>query len=148
MNREALLKPESLSHAEINAVYDCLLSENESVPQMRKSWNKPKKIVVLNTIFGNSQTAPVRVQKKRLCTALSLKILATKEIRSRRIPKEIVAVAYAQYIFPKERDTWIKQSCVPKDMKIEGFDSEIPYWFSLPEVSTKMGSMLTKGIDP
>ena len=145
--REALLKPDSLSHAEINAVYDCLLSENESVPQMRKSWNKPKKVFVLNTIFGNTQTDPVCVQKKRLRTALSLKILATKEIRSRRIPKEVVAVAYAQYIFPKERDTWIEQSCVPKDMKIEGFDSEIPYWFSLPEVSTQTGSLLTKGID-
>ena len=128
--KEILLSEEKLfclTHSEINAVYDVIKdikSADESKPlQMRKSWNKQKKTAYLCELFGNPVNAEAMyLPRRRTVSVPTLSSLVTKVLRGRKIPKDVLAVAYSQYIFPEKTKEWLDASSIRDGLTLDGFE--------------------------
>jgi hypothetical protein len=87
---------------------------------------------------------PKATRKK---TVPKLSNLCVKKLRAKSYPKAVLNVAYASYLFTKRFVEWQQNSVISTDVKIEGFEDEIPFWYSYPEIHAKTGELLPKSID-
>lgn len=74
----------------------------------------------------------------------SLKQLVIQIMQSK---KSALSAAYAFYCFPSMFDQWQKESTIGTDVKVEGFENDIPFWFSYPERNVSTGEMLCNSLD-
>ncbi|KAK3085496.1 hypothetical protein FSP39_004241 [Pinctada imbricata] len=141
-----------LTHTEIDSVYEILRSEihahKPNQPGMRKSWPKLKKCEFLIDSFRQTScfNAPTK-SKRRRATVPKLCTMATKMLRGHQVPKDVIAIAYAQYVFYEERRNWYDSSPIKNGLQLHGFEDEIPFWYSLPEYNEHTESVMTKSID-
>ena len=73
--------------------------------------------------------------------------LCIKILRAKSYPKAVLNVAYASYLFYKRHLDWQMNSPISQDVQIEGFENDIPFWYSYPEIHSKTGELLFKSID-
>ena len=59
-----------------------------------------------------------------------LQQLAIQAKQSKRYPKLVLSAAYASYLFPSVLKEWQNGSTIGPDVKVEGFEDDIPFSFS------------------
>ena len=151
--RDALLtteKVESLSHLELNVVYDTLRPVIEKQFQIfKKSWKQGEKVKYMCGILGiSSVEINTLVQKRvKVKSPLPLSKLATKVLTTKKFPKAVLRSAYTAYTFPTKLTTWQSKAPIQCPTKIRGMEKPIECWFSYPELHDGTKELLAKGID-
>ena len=134
-----------LTHAQLNRLYEALHSVQSTVPVLRKSWNKEKKVDCIICIVNNEiYTTTKRVKPK---SPARLAKMCEKVINSRKIPKAILNAAYASYIYGTELKTWKENASLKPETVLFGHEEEIAFWYSYPENSTANQYLLGNSID-
>ena len=120
-----------------------------TLPTVSKSWNKEKKVLLLRGMLGIDLSYvdinPRKAQRRKKVPKLSN--LCIKILRAKSYPKAVLNVAYASYLFYKRHLDWQLNSPISQDVQIEGFENDIPFWYSYPEIHSKTGELLFKSID-
>ena len=144
------VKVRSLSHLEINVIYDTIRPVIDKQFQVfKKSWKKDEKVAYMSGILGISGMETINVVQKRvkLKTPLSLSKLATKVLSAKKFPKVVLRSAYTAYTFPTKLSVWQGKAPIQCPTKIQGIDKPVEYWFSYPELHEGTTELLGKGID-
>ena len=59
----------------------------------------------------------------------------------------VLSAAYASYLFPSVLKELQNGSTIGPDVKVKGFDDDIPFWFSYPERIESTGEIMCKNLD-
>ena len=137
-----------LAHKQLNCLHESLKLVSSDVPVVCKSWKKEKKVSV---IFGfvNNVASPIESSNKRrkMRSPESLSKLCIKTMQSRKLPKAVLNVAYASYIYPEEHTKWLEQASLNSDIAIKGHESDIQCWYSFPVMNSASQSLFGNSID-
>lgn len=116
----------------------------EAVVSYRKR-KKHQKIQCLLCIFTQTSLPDTFRRPRRLKQVSSLSSLAFRVLRSKKIPKSVLNVVYADYIYPARLKMWQEEGPVKGLIKLQDVESEVPeYWYSQPELSSRTGGLLAK----
>jgi hypothetical protein len=109
------------------------------------NWKKEKLINKTCEILGNGTNVSLKMKTKKIP---SLKKMAENVLRSKSVPKQILNIAYAQYLFPSRLEQW--HTMMPFDsccaLKIDNFDFNVE-WYSYPEFNRATNGLLCKTLD-
>ena len=138
-----------LTHNEINVICTGLISLlPTTIPEIRTSWKKGKKLEVLGALLEiNELDHDLFHRKSKQKNVKRLQQLAIQAIQSKRYPKLVLSAAYASYLFPSVLKEWQNGSTIGPHVKVEGFEDDIPFWFSYPERNESTGEIMCKSLD-
>lgn len=141
---DALSSPEkvrSLSHSELNAVYE---SMKENIEQkfrlLKRSWIKDNKIQFVCGVLGICSVELNDLKPKqrvKLISPLSLSKIALKVMASKKYPKAVLRCAYTSYKFPSVLKKWQLEAPIPCPTEIQGVDRQLNYGSPTPNIMRK-----------
>ena len=144
--QESLKNAKSLSlftKAELDIVANILRENTEF--EYGKNWTKDKKINALSQIIGDGSIIQPK-KRFRMHKVSSLQNLTVKVLKSKKLPKTVLNIAYSQYLFPTYLDKWQSTSPVCSTIHIGNQELEMD-WYSHPEISPATGEILCKCLD-
>lgn len=122
-----------LTHKVLDIITAALIRERKSSEVLRKSWKKDKKIDLIRHVYNQARDPLVASKRKKNPPRLSS--LCEQIIKSQKMPKSILNVVYATYIYDIEYQAWVsKLPQVPLPRLKEGNrDPLVQFWYSFPE---------------
>lgn len=142
----------SLTHQELDmiegTIRSTLTQPADAVIAYRKSWKKSQKIQCLMCIITQTSLPDTLRRHGKPKQVPSLSSLAFRVVQSKKVPKAVLNVIYAGYIYPTRLQTWQDEGPVKALIKLPDVESEVPeYWYSHPEMSSQTGGLLAKSLD-
>ena len=130
---------------ELLLIHDKLNTLGHYAVQIYSSWRK-KRIAVEIFAFVTGQREEVSlVTQKKSRRIQSLKKLTMDVIKT--LPKQALAVAYAEHIWDREYTEWAKRIPINKGQCIVGIDTHMD-WYSTPEYDHRRGMYQFNILDP
>ncbi|XP_053397710.1 uncharacterized protein LOC128556471 [Mercenaria mercenaria] len=113
--------------------------------EFKGNWTKEKLINTLCGMLGNGSTVSLNKKVKKVPT---LKKMAEKVLRGKTVPKQILNIAYAQYVYPSRLAKWQAKMPLDPQCQVKIDNNYIPIeWYSYPEINKATGALLCKTLD-
>ena len=104
--KDAQCLSSSFTKDEICIICECLCVKCQAIQiGFKRHWPKHKLVNVLSKAISDGSVVEAKVRRKNFCVP-PLKQLAIKVLKGRKVPKTILNIAYAQYIYPSRYEEW------------------------------------------
>ena len=120
----------------VGSVDNNIHAETHSVSETEDQGNSATYIIQEDDLVKPLET--MRTSKRSEIWKLVVKVL-----KGKKVPKTILDIAYAQYLYPRKFEDWKRNSTLGADCKVQGLDTDIN-WYSYPERNIAMGDLLCK----